>query len=99
MLVLASCPWAFFWLRQCWGEGGRGILVFDLAGYKYCIRHGLRTVLVGVDVVLRLLLVEKKVAARWDRSSSKYPEVAWRIRPEHVARESTQCTGQSNSPF
>ncbi|KAE8834177.1 hypothetical protein HRS9122_08257 [Pyrenophora teres f. teres] len=41
-----------------------GGLVYDKAGYNavFAMCYGL----VGLDVILRLLLVEKKVAARWD---------------------------------
>lgn len=41
-----------------------GGVVFDHAGYGAV--YGMAYALIGVDVVLRLLLVEKKVAARWD---------------------------------
>lgn len=49
-----------------------GGIVFDRAGYNAVF--GMAYALVGVDIVLRLLLVEKKVAARWD------PEAARRLR-------------------
>lgn len=41
-----------------------GGVVYDRAGYDavFAMAYGL----VGIDIVLRLLLVEKKVAARWD---------------------------------
>jgi len=47
-----------------------GGIVFDHAGYNAVF--GMAYALIGLDIVLRLLLVEKKVAARWD------PDVAGR---------------------
>ncbi|KAH3949204.1 hypothetical protein HBI56_103080 [Parastagonospora nodorum] len=47
-----------------------GGVVFDHAGYNAVF--GMAYALIGLDIVLRLLLVEKKVAARWD------PDVAGR---------------------
>lgn len=41
-----------------------GGVVFDRAGYGAVF--GMAYALIGLDVLLRLLLVEKKVAARWD---------------------------------
>ncbi|KAI8933912.1 hypothetical protein NX059_009605 [Plenodomus lindquistii] len=41
-----------------------GGIVYDHAGYNAVF--GMAYALIGVDVVLRLLLVEKKVAARWN---------------------------------
>ncbi|KAI4925853.1 uncharacterized protein J4E92_006589 [Alternaria infectoria] len=41
-----------------------GGIVYDKAGYNAVF--GMCYALVGLDVILRLLLVEKKVAARWD---------------------------------
>lgn len=41
-----------------------GGVVFDRAGYDAVF--GMAYGLIGLDIVLRLLLVEKKVAARWD---------------------------------
>lgn len=49
-----------------------GGIVFDHAGYNAVF--AMAYVLVGVDIILRLLLVEKKVAARWN------PDDAGRIR-------------------
>lgn len=43
-----------------------GGVVYDKAGYNAVF--GMCYALVGLDVILRLLLVEKKVAARWDPS-------------------------------
>jgi MFS family permease len=45
-----------------------GGVVFDHAGYNAVF--GMAYALIGLDVVLRLLLVEKKVAARWDPDTS-----------------------------
>ncbi|KAF2476152.1 MFS general substrate transporter [Lindgomyces ingoldianus] len=44
-----------------------GGVVFDRAGYNAVF--GMAYALVGIDIILRLLLVEKKVAARWDPSA------------------------------
>lgn len=41
-----------------------GGIVFDRAGYDAVF--GMAYGLIGLDIILRLLLVEKKVAARWD---------------------------------
>jgi MFS family permease len=43
-----------------------GGVVYDRAGYNAV--YAMAYALIGVDVVLRMLLVEKKVAARWDSS-------------------------------
>ena len=45
-----------------------GGVVYDKAGYNAVF--GMCYALVGLDVVLRLLLVEKKVAARWDTNAT-----------------------------
>ena len=59
-----------------------GGIIFDRAGYNAVFI--LAYVLVGVDIVLRLLLVEKKVAARWE------PAVASRERAtEEVNQDKT----------
>ncbi|EUC46692.1 hypothetical protein COCMIDRAFT_92194 [Bipolaris oryzae ATCC 44560] len=44
-----------------------GGVVYDHAGYNAVF--GMSYALIGLDVVLRLLLVEKKVAVRWDASA------------------------------
>ncbi|KAL6706387.1 hypothetical protein ACN47E_005493 [Coniothyrium glycines] len=41
-----------------------GGVVYDQAGYNAVF--GMAYALIGLDIVLRLLLIEKKVAARWD---------------------------------
>ncbi|KAF2751370.1 MFS general substrate transporter [Sporormia fimetaria CBS 119925] len=46
-----------------------GGVVFDKAGYNAVF--GMCYALLGVDVLLRLLLVEKKVAVRWDPNPSE----------------------------
>lgn len=48
-----------------------GGVVFDHAGYDAVF--GMSYALIGIDIVMRLLLVEKKVAARWD------PDAAGRV--------------------
>ncbi|CAN9400481.1 unnamed protein product [Alternaria alternata] len=50
-----------------------GGVVYDKAGYNAVF--GMCYALVGLDVVLRLLLVEKKVAARWDTNATGRPSV------------------------
>ncbi|EUC32249.1 hypothetical protein COCCADRAFT_37771 [Bipolaris zeicola 26-R-13] len=44
-----------------------GGIVYDHAGYNAVF--GMSYALIGLDVILRLLLVEKKVAVRWDASA------------------------------
>jgi MFS family permease len=46
-----------------------GGVVYDKAGYNAVF--GMCYALIGVDIVLRLLLVEKKVAARWDEGANE----------------------------
>lgn len=48
-----------------------GGVVYDHAGYNAVF--GMAYALIGLDIILRLLLVEKKVAARWD------PEAVGRV--------------------
>jgi MFS family permease len=50
-----------------------GGVVYDKAGYNAVF--GMCYALVGLDVILRLLLVEKKVAARWDPEAMGRPPV------------------------
>jgi MFS family permease len=45
-----------------------GGIVFDQAGYNAVF--AMAYALIGLDIVLRLLLVEKKVAARWDTDTT-----------------------------
>ncbi|KAF9729101.1 hypothetical protein PMIN03_004595 [Paraphaeosphaeria minitans] len=56
-----------------------GGVVFDRAGYGAVF--GMAYALIGLDVILRLLLIEKKVAARWD------PEAGGRERSCNVESE------------
>jgi MFS family permease len=51
-----------------------GGVVFDQAGYNAVF--AMAYALIGLDIVLRLLLVEKKVAARWDTDTSVEARVA-----------------------
>jgi MFS family permease len=51
-----------------------GGIVFDHAGYNAVF--GMAYALIGLDIVLRLLLVEKKVAARWSSDASTSAHVA-----------------------
>ncbi|EOA91318.1 uncharacterized protein SETTUDRAFT_152445 [Exserohilum turcica Et28A] len=50
-----------------------GGVVYDHAGYNAVF--GMCYALVGLDVILRLLLIEKKVAARWDPSAVGRPGI------------------------
>ncbi|CAN9376943.1 unnamed protein product [Alternaria alternata] len=50
-----------------------GGVVYDKAGYNAVF--GMCYALVGLDVILRLLLVEKKVAAKWDSNATGRPPV------------------------
>ncbi|KAF2638355.1 MFS general substrate transporter, partial [Massarina eburnea CBS 473.64] len=47
-----------------------GGVVYDRAGYNAV--YAMAYALIGIDVVLRLLLVEKKVAARWNVKASEH---------------------------
>lgn len=70
-----------------------GGVVFDRGGYNAV--WGMAYALVGVDIVLRLLLVEKKVAARWD------PEAARRVGEIRVTAEHPEQipeTGDETTP-
>jgi MFS family permease len=51
-----------------------GGVVFDHAGYNAVF--GMAYALIGLDIVLRLLLVEKKVAARWSPDAAGNAHVA-----------------------
>jgi MFS family permease len=51
-----------------------GGIVFDRAGYDAVF--GMSYGLIGLDIVLRLLLVEKKVAARWDTDAAVQAKAA-----------------------
>ncbi|OAK97631.1 MFS transporter-like protein [Phaeosphaeriaceae sp. SRC1lsM3a] len=51
-----------------------GGVVFDQAGYNAVF--GMAYALIGLDIVLRLLLVEKKVAVRWTSDTSQPPVAA-----------------------
>lgn len=57
-----------------------GGVVYDRAGYGAVF--GMAYALIGVDIVLRLLLIEKKVAARWD------PDAMGRVAAATVANDS-----------
>ncbi|KAF2798964.1 MFS transporter-like protein [Melanomma pulvis-pyrius CBS 109.77] len=63
-----------------------GGIVFDHAGYTAVF--AMAYVLVGVDIILRLLLVEKKIAARWN------PDDAGRVRvePSEATQDQTEPT-------
>lgn len=78
-----------------------GGVVFDRAGYDAVF--GMAYGLIGLDIILRLLLVEKKVAARWDTSAevqakevSDVPPVSAQSRPADT--EKGVIPGQSESP-
>lgn len=51
-----------------------GGVVFDNAGYDAVF--GMAYGLIGLDIILRLLLVEKKVAARWDSTVEVQAKIA-----------------------
>lgn len=51
-----------------------GGVVFDRAGYDAVF--GMAYGLIGLDIILRLLLVEKKVAARWDPVAGEHAKKA-----------------------
>ncbi|KAF7569063.1 AraJ, Arabinose efflux permease [Pyrenophora tritici-repentis] len=72
-----------------------GGLVYDKAGYNavFAMCYGL----VGLDVILRLLLVEKKVAARWDPTVVGRLEVQAEIRSDETARPEVGASTQSPS--
>jgi MFS family permease len=69
-----------------------GGVVYDKAGYNAVF--GMCYALIGLDIVLRLLLVEKKVAARWD------PEAVGRlpvIAEDHSDETATSDIGLSST--
>jgi MFS family permease len=57
-----------------------GGVVYDKAGYNAVF--GMCYALIGVDIVLRLLLVEKKVAARWNEGANEHLPVTANSVPE-----------------
>ena len=61
--------------------------MYDHAGYNTVF--GMCSALVGLDVILRLLLVEKKVAARWD------PNAVGRLRVDAQANTSRDATSNA----
>lgn len=66
-----------------------GGVVYDHAGYTavFAMAYGL----IGLDIVLRLLLVEKKVAARWDMDSvGRLPVIANAVLPDREAADHTE---------
>ncbi|PVH94365.1 MFS general substrate transporter [Periconia macrospinosa] len=65
-----------------------GGVVYDRAGYNAV--YGMSYALIGVDIVLRLLLVEKKVAARW----SNEPAVE-QAEDHDTAGESSKKSGEA----
>lgn len=62
-----------------------GGVVFDRAGYDAVF--GMAYGLIGLDIVLRLLLVEKKVAARWDPVAETQVEAAATTDSGHAIAE------------
>ncbi|KAJ4292708.1 hypothetical protein N0V90_009371 [Kalmusia sp. IMI 367209] len=73
-----------------------GGVVFDRAGYGAVF--GMAYALIGLDVILRLLLVEKKVAVRWD---AEVPEVGGAGNTESSVEKETAdgFQGSSNNVF
>jgi MFS family permease len=68
-----------------------GGVVYDKAGYNAVF--GMCYALVGLDVILRLLLVEKKVAARWDANAVGRPSVE-----KDAQQEARSVEAQQDSP-
>jgi MFS family permease len=66
-----------------------GGIVFDRAGYDAVF--GMAYGLIGLDIILRLLLVEKKVAARWDTEAADSPNSK-----HEAAQDQTIDTGKGN---
>jgi MFS family permease len=73
-----------------------GGVVFDHAGYNAVF--GMTYALIGLDIVLRLLLVEKKVAARWDPDASASAPVAVGNEPNETISTSTAPMAQETDP-
>jgi MFS family permease len=69
-----------------------GGIVFDHGGYNAVF--SMAYVLVGIDIILRLLLVEKKVAARWDPEAADEGRVQ-PINAAHTRQESPDLAGPS----
>ena len=65
-----------------------GGIVYDKAGYNSVF--GMCYALIGLDIVFRLLLVEKKVAARWD------PDTVGRL--PVTAEDRSEETATSDKP-
>ncbi|KAF2260238.1 MFS transporter-like protein [Lojkania enalia] len=66
-----------------------GGVVFEHGGYDAVF--GMAYALVGVDIILRLLLVEKKVAARWD------PSMAGQKAVENISPSTETSTNPESS--
>lgn len=74
-----------------------GGVVFDHAGYNAVF--GMCYALIGLDVILRLLLVEKKVAARWeDETSTGVPVCVSHGPPDDMHPECTTPTSPHPDP-
>jgi MFS family permease len=74
-----------------------GGVVFDRAGYTAVF--GMCYALIGLDIVLRLLLVEKKVAARWgSQTPARLPVNANHSSPDNMHSHCTTPTSQTPDP-
>ncbi|KAG9188041.1 hypothetical protein G6011_01964 [Alternaria panax] len=73
-----------------------GGIVYDKAGYNAVF--GMCYAFVGLDVVLRLLFVEKKVAARWDSKSIGRSSLSDNTYSEKTATPIVVSTAQDPSP-
>ncbi|KAH8728352.1 MFS transporter-like protein [Phaeosphaeriaceae sp. PMI808] len=64
-----------------------GGVVFDRAGYTAV--YGMAYALIGFDIILRLLLIEKKVAVRWNPDASKEAPMVPQVTPEPTLTSET----------
>lgn len=67
-----------------------GGVVYDNAGYDavFAMAYGL----IGLDIVLRLLLVEKKVATRWELDTGQAPVIANDNSDNHRTNDAIQAS-------
>jgi MFS family permease len=74
-----------------------GGVVFDRAGYTAVF--GMCYALIGLDIILRLLLVEKKVAARWgSETCARLPVTARHSSPNNMRSQCTTPISQTPDP-
>jgi MFS family permease len=70
-----------------------GGVVYDKSGYNAVF--GMCYALIGLDIILRLLLVEKKVAARWDPNAMSRKPVRAEDRSNETATTDIELCSQT----